>query len=378
MNRHAAICALGVLATGGCAETIVDPPDPVDVPGFANCDLDTNLMIAASSRDGIPSLDEPVWLRADESVPDYLDPTSRVIGLVANGTPFAVPFNVLWHHEIVNLDSGGPNAPKVGVTYCPLTGSSLVFDRASVGGATLGVSGLLFMNNLLVYDRRDPDDTLWPQMIGAARCGSRSGAEFERYPFVEMEWGQWVALHPQTQVLAGAAAQGFNPIQFNYTEFGYPYATYRETDPFFNSQIMPDPDTRRFAKERVLGVPTLADEGGSDESIAFPFGALTDEDGDFSVVSFTADSEDAVVLWSDAAQGGGVFRSATENGATVTLEATPLGFEDTETGSEWTVDGRAVAGPLSGEVLVPVTHAHTAFWGAWAAFHPSTRLWTGG
>lgn len=33
------------------------------------------------------------------------------------------------------------------VTHCPLTGSSLVFDRAAIGGAELGVSGLLFKNN---------------------------------------------------------------------------------------------------------------------------------------------------------------------------------------------------------------------------------------
>ena len=49
------------------------------------------------------------------------------------------------------------------VTYCPLTGSSIVFDRTSVRGVEFGVSGLLFQNNLVKYERSsvESDVSLW-------------------------------------------------------------------------------------------------------------------------------------------------------------------------------------------------------------------------
>jgi hypothetical protein len=46
---------------------------------------------------------------------------------------------------------------QLAVTYCPLTGSSIVFDRASVDGDEFGVSGFLWQNNLIMYNRRTRD-----------------------------------------------------------------------------------------------------------------------------------------------------------------------------------------------------------------------------
>ncbi len=49
------------------------------------------------------------------------------------------------------------------------------------------------------------------------------------------------------------------------------------------------------------------------------------------------------------------------------------GFRDRETGSRWTLTGRATEGALAGEQLTPLTH-QDAFWFAWAAFQPDTAL----
>jgi hypothetical protein len=54
--------------------------------------------------------------------------------------PRAYPHNVLWWHEVANVDVGGE---AFAVTLCPLTGSGLRFDRRGfVDGQTvrLGVS----------------------------------------------------------------------------------------------------------------------------------------------------------------------------------------------------------------------------------------------
>jgi hypothetical protein len=48
-------------------------------------------------------------------------------------------------------------------------------------------------------------------------------------------------------------------------------------------------------------------------------------------------------------------------------------FRDRETGSRWTLAGHAVEGPLKGRRLSVLPH-QDAFWFAWAAFQPDTRL----
>ena len=369
--RHTVQVALAVVGLAACqVESPIDLQDPGDAPRFEGCDLNVDFLIAAAARGGIQSLDNPRWVRADESIPAYLDPDTRVIGIQVFGLVYAIPHNILWHHEVVNLEPGGPSGPQLAITYCPLTGSSLVFDRESVGGATLGVSGLTFMNNLVLFDRRGPDEALWPQMLAEARCGSGIGAKLAQHPFVEMEWAHWVELHPSTRVLA--QDQGFDPIFFQYDRLGYPYGNYRETELYWRAATtMPPLDRMRFSKERVVGLPPTAPDAG----IAFPFGALTDREGSFRVVDFVYEGNAALVLWSDEAQGGTAFRPVTEGGEPLTLRATPSGFEDEGTGSRWTVEGRAVSGPLEGARLLPIERTHTAFWGAWAAFHPTTRLW---
>jgi hypothetical protein len=303
----------------------------------------------------------------EDPAPFYLEPTTRVVGVSIFGQHYAIPHNLLWYHEVVNFEPGGPNGPKVAVTYCPLTGSSVVFDRNTIGGVQLAASGILYMNNVVLFDR-SADEALWPQMLAEARCGTRTGMDLGQHAFVEMEWSDWLELHPDTRVLAGD--QGFDPIRFDYLL--YPYGAYRETEPFWRSgTVMPPLDTRRFSKERVVGVPS----SDSDPGIAFPFGALTERVGAFTSVAFDYEGEPGVMLWSDDAQGGSAYRPVTDDGTSVTLTVTEAGLEDAETGSTWSAEGFAVSGPLAGARLVPIETTYTAFWGAWAAFHPSTRLW---
>ena len=85
------------------------------------------------------------------------------MGLFINGEAKAYPHNIGWLHEITNDVVGGK---PVVVSFCPLTGTGMVFDggELSVNRLTCGVSGNLFNNNLMMYDRRDnlSDPTLYP------------------------------------------------------------------------------------------------------------------------------------------------------------------------------------------------------------------------
>jgi hypothetical protein len=63
------------------------------------------------------------------------------------------------------------------------------------------------------------------------------------------------------------------------------------------------------------------------------------------------------------------------DGRALTFEASPSGYVDTETGSSWTLDGRAFSGAFSGRELEMFPEAFVSFWFSWEAFHPSTTLW---
>ncbi|MEX0746386.1 MAG: DUF3179 domain-containing protein, partial [Rhodothermales bacterium] len=304
----------------------------------------------------IPALTDPPLVAADEVT--YLRDDSRIIGLVIDGMAIAVPHNILWWHEIANLNFSDR---QVAVTFCPLTGSSLVFDRTALGGAEFGVSGLLFKNNLVMYDRRS-DESLWPQMVRAAGCGPSNGTSLPMAAALEMTWAGWRGLYPETRVVSGRT--GFNR---DYSPSGYPYGNYDRPDNpsvLFSLKI----DQRRPPKERVLGIP------GRTGGIAFPFGSLHNG-APFRVAHVTLDERAIVVFW-DAARQGAMAYDPVAGGETLGFEVRDDGIFDTSSGTRWLIDGRADSGPLAGSRLTPIAEAYVAFWFAWAEFHPETILWS--
>ena len=184
-KRAAIVLAFASPCLNACGDTPGEVELPAD-PGQLGCNLPVEYMVSSSvGRDGIPSLQDPEFVSAEPSPQTaYLREDDRVLGFFLDGQPRAVPHNILWYHEIVNLDAG---SERIAVTYCPLTGSPLGFDRTSIGGHTLGVSGFLVMNNLIMYNRGSPE-SFWPQMFAEARCGAEVGRPLGRIPVFEMEW----------------------------------------------------------------------------------------------------------------------------------------------------------------------------------------------
>jgi hypothetical protein len=320
----------------------------------SNCTIPTDRIVTGcNGADCIPSIDgiTPGDDRLVSGNPRGLGDSDRVIGLVFDGQAMAVPLSILWTHEIVNVDEWGGR--RFAVTYCPLTGSSLAFDRRPLDGAELGVSGLLFNNNLVMYDRRD-ETSLWPQMSRRATCGANIGTDLSMLPVVEMRWGRWQELHPETQIVSDGN-----------TDFdrSYPYGNYRAPDS--NPLIRMPVDDRRPPKELVLGIP-INSVGG----LALPFGEF--EDGmNAQVVTVTVGATEKIVFWRRDAQTAMAFETSrtfsVQNGEIV----------DEETGSVWSVEGRAIEGPLAEQnaQLTQVESAYVSFWFAWAAFQPETQIW---
>ena len=320
-------------------------------------ELQRNLILAAA-RDGIPALSNPVLIPPDHTEADYLLPTDRVIGIEIDGEYLAFPHNVLWWHEIANMDELG-----LAVTYCPLTGSSMVFHREVVNGDEFGVSGLLFKNNLVMFDRAGPgvEVSLWPQMLAGASCGPSEGDDLPMYPALEIEWAHWVALHPDTRVLSGAT--GFAR---DYTR--YPYGDYEEEDNLDTLYPLEEFDDRRPPKERVLGIPS-SDGGG----IAFPFGALRSV-GNLAAIQETVGGAPIVVFWDSEAAAAMAYGTSIA-GQALTFEVRDGAFVDLETGSQWSIEGKALSGWFVGESLDKVAEAYVSFWFAFSTFFPNPVLW---
>jgi len=315
--------------------------------------------------DGIPAIDRPKFVTPREA-DAWLNPKEPVLAVEVNGEARAYPLQILMWHEIVNDAVGGR---PVSVTYCPLCNSGIVFDR-QVGERLLdfGTSGMLYKSDLVMYDRQT--HSLWAQMEGRAIVGDLAGTKLSWLPANTMAYGDWKALFPGGKVLSRETG--------HRRQYGRnPYEGYDEPNlhPFlFFDQV----DRRLPPKERVVGIVI------GNEAKAYPFSLLARG----RVLTDTFNGQPLVVFYRPgtlSALDQSVIAQAREVGATavfnpllegkpLTFEATERGFRDKETGSLWSLLGRAYQGPLAGKALSPIIHVD-AFWFAWAAFQPKTQIY---
>jgi hypothetical protein len=157
-----------------------------------------DIMQACPARDCIPSIDEPVFVSADSV--DYLREDDLLLVLTHNNITRAYPTRILDRHEIVNDMFG---SEPVAITYCPLCGSGLAFDRKHDGLVLdFGVSSLLHNSDLVMYDRQT--ESLWQQITGGAFAGKSRGSQLRSLPLAVVEWKDWNLKNPQAAVLTVA------------------------------------------------------------------------------------------------------------------------------------------------------------------------------
>jgi len=347
-------------------EDVPSALDDRDNPAFPAPLIDPDELISGGPPpDGIPAIDAPAFERADDV--DWLEDNEPVLSLTVGGETRAYPLRVMTWHEIVNDVVGGV---PVAVTYCPLCNSGVAFQRTVTGHGVLsfGTSGLLYADNLVMYDRQT--ESLWPQLTGEASVGDLTGTELVAIPMGTVAWRDFVTAEPTARVLSQDT--GFDrPYGTN------PYSGYDDPDGDLLFGLPDDLDTRLPVKERVVGLV-----GGS-VSVAVVRSSLVGADplevtlGRSRVVVWHRPGQ-ASALDADTVAGGadigtvGVFDPVLD-GERLHFESRGTGFVDRETGSTWNVLGRATAGPLQGAELEPYQHLDT-FWFAWASFHPDTEL----
>lgn len=171
------------------------------------------------ARDCIPSIEDPEYVEAEQAA-DFLGEDELVIAMAHNGDKRAWPIRILDFHEIVNDTIGGD---PVAITWCPLCGSGLAFERKVDGEIVeFGVSGLLHDSDLVMYDRTS--NSLWQQITGEAVMGPALGQKLKEVPATITEWSTWKASHPDTRIMLPPSDSGM--------EYGDKrrYAEYEQSD----------------------------------------------------------------------------------------------------------------------------------------------------
>lgn len=288
-------------------------------------------------QDGIPAIDDPAIDDA-EGGDGLMEPGDVVFGVELDGEARAYPQHVLVWHEIANDELGGTT---ISVSYCPLTGTAIGFER---GSTTFGVSGDLVNSNLIAYDRGT--ESRWPQVLGTAIDGPLEGRALREFPVTWTTWGRWKEAHPGTTTVTERTGYARDYDDDPYGSYNPRSGYYADGDSMFG--VMNE-DDRLDPKEVVIGTR------GADGAIAFGKKRLREErllEGETGGTTY-------LIAHDPTLDTGHVYRNPDDEDVSVDGE-----------GSYAVGDGRYGADGLPLERV----NAFDAMWFAWAGFYPDTAL----
>lgn len=318
--------------------------------------------------DGIPPIDNPVFQSA-ETV-DWLQCQEPILVLEVDGETRGYPVQIMTWHEIVNDTFG--DLP-VTVSFCPLCNSSLAYVREldNVGVVTFGTSGRLYNSSLVMYDRET--ESLWTHFNGQAVVGELAGVSLQRLPTQTMSWGSFLQANPTAAVLTTETGH-----RRDYGRNPYPGYDDVSTNPFL---LDGEVDSRLAAKERVVGIERNGQSAVLLLSSLAATGVLEADVGGDTLTAWhlpgTASALEAATVEGGRDIGAvGVYLPVVDGETLTFTRDADNQFVDDQTGSVWSIQGRALDGPLAGSQLTRVEHLDT-FWFAFAAFAPDTQVISG-
>ena len=378
MNRPLLFALSCLFATAAGAQTPQPCNDPFagTTPAFplAGWETDfcrhsvpyTDITSGGPPRDGIPPIDAPRFV-SPTAADAWIADREPVLFLQIGNDARAYPLQILTWHEIVNDTVGGE---PVAVTFCPLCYAALVYKRPEIDGRrlTFGTTGNLRHSDLIMWDRQT--ESWWQQFSGEAIVGKLLGTQLEAVPASLISWNTFKASHPEGKVLARDTV---NPRPYGRN----PYVGYDDVDQ--RPWLYDGPVGKRLRPmEHVVGLDLPAGSKAYPRKLLRKKKLLNDTIASVPVVVFW-DDDTASALDTEAIAKGrdigsaGAFRRAV-NGRVLTFHRKRGKFRDKETGSTWSLLGKAVAGPLKGTQLKPVVH-HNVFWFVWSAFKPEGTLY---
>jgi hypothetical protein len=206
-----------------------------------------------------------------------------------------------------------------------------------------------------MYDRTTK--SLWSQAMAQAIVGKLAGVKLERIPFDVAYWKEWKQLYPESKVLStdtgSARPYGADPYGDYYTNGEILFPVSKHDDRLgFKEIVVGFENEGHYKAYRLQEIENRMVIG--DQVKGKPIALLSLHP--FMVRAYNPMVDGQVLEFS--------YNPKVQN------------FVDTQTGSVWNFEGKAVNGQMKGKQLTRLPFDE-GFWFEWVAFHPETELYQG-
>jgi hypothetical protein len=201
------------------------------------------------------------------------------------------------------------------------------------------------------------DGTLFSALTGLAFDGPRKGTALKPLATIETDWGYWLKAYPKT-------------VAYHMFDKYVPEELPRSVNTDSVSTRLPV-DKRLDADEPVIGI------ANGNSAKAYSLSLLAND----HVIRDKVGDEEVVVLWYPPTRTAAIYAPRMESEkipdrlrieGNAQIPTAP--FMDHETFSHWTIEGRAVEGPLKDQTLAWLPGVMCR-WFAWAAEYPQTEIY---
>ena len=329
-------------------------PDPIENPEYANWIIPKNEIITrGAANDFIPSIDDPKFIPVTSA--NNMSPEDLILGISIKGEYRAYPISILNYHEVINEEFA---AGEIMISYCPISGSSAVWDRDLQGlSSTFGVSKYIYNSNHLLYDRISNGH--WLPLIYKCVNGELEGFKTDGINVVETTWDNWSATFPGSKVLSQPIGSPFNYSIDQYDEYKKSDTLYFSTKPL-NLKLSPKEKVHGIIVDKRLKTYKFDAFGDSTTIINDNFQGL-------SIVVVGDQSKQYIVSFERRIPGG------PELDFMPAKDAPNIMMIDNE-GNKYDIFGLAVDGPRKGQALNP-TKSISGYWFAIAAMYPDPIIY---
>ena len=206
--------------------------------------------------------------------------------------------------------------------------------------------------------RDDETGSWWQQVSGKAIHGPLKGRQLTEVFHAEISFAIWKHEKPQGRVL--------KPDEKIAAANQYEAADWETRVGRMRAVEATDVDKRLAPRTLVIGITA----GG--KSIAYPLSALQKQ----SPIMDTAGSVPIMLVLGEDNRSVRAFERLVDGRRLEFFKKTEkeLQLIDSETGSTWNFEGKAIAGPLAGRQLKQVSVLED-YWFDWRTYHPETSIY---
>lgn len=304
-------------------------------------------------KDGVPRpwmapLDAPRWLGAAQAA--AMRPGDAVLGLEFAGRAWTLPWWIMKNHHVANLVLEGR---PVMVTLCEICSSAAAMDPVIDGRAHRFRLAGLYNGTIMPSD--EETGSLWTGFTGRSIRGPLRGHRLRRLPLWQSTWAEWLERHPRALV-----ADGRGEPRGGHGEGQTPGSPV--VGPGMRA-LLSRIDRRRPHHELVLGVSARG------RNRCYPLATLEAQ----GAVLNDALGGEPLAIFSRPGTWMAIAYSRKLDGTSLDFRADADGIFDEQTGSRWTLEGVASAGPLAGRRLRYVDSGIEEFF-IWGAFAPRAGI----